>query len=183
MRKVCDCFCREHWYQTNNVVVAKHNTAVSCWVILYGDVYDVTRFIPEHPGGSKVILQLAGSDATEEYDPIHPPGMLEENLKPEDRLGKINPNSLPKEEKTPIETGEVKDEGPVDLESILNIDEIEEVATKNIPYKGWAYYYSASDDLTSKGFNGAVYRQILLRPRIFVDCTSCDTSTSFLGHN
>lgn len=152
-------------------------------MILYGNVYDVTRFLPEHPGGSKVILQLAGTDATEEYDPIHPPGMLEENLKPEDKLGTINPDTLPKEEKTPVEAGEQKDDGPVDLDSILNIDEIEEVATKNIPYKGWAYYYSAADDLTSKDFNNRVYRQILLRPRVFVDCTRCDTSTSFLGHN
>jgi isopentenyl diphosphate isomerase/L-lactate dehydrogenase-like FMN-dependent dehydrogenase len=151
-------------------------------VVLYGDVYDVTRFIPSHPGGSKVILQLAGSDATDEYDPIHPPGMLEENLKPEDKLGKINPDSLPREEKTPVQTGEAPDDGPVDLDSILNIDEIEEVATKHIPYKGWAYYFSAADDLTSKAYNGAVYRNILLRPRIFVDCTACDTSTSFLGH-
>lgn len=107
-------------------------------MILYGDVYDVTRFIPSHPGGSKVILQLAGSDATEEYDPIHPPGMLEENLKPEDKLGKINPASLPRGEKTPLQTGEAPADGPVDLDSILNIDEIEEVATKRIPYKGWA---------------------------------------------
>ena len=151
-------------------------------MILYGDVYDVTRFIPSHPGGSKVILQLAGSDATEEYDPIHPPGMLEENLKPEDKLGKINPASLPRGEETPLQTGEAPADGPVDLDSILNIDEIEEVATKRIPYKGWAYYFSASDDLTSKTYNGAVYRNILLRPRIFVDCTACDTSTSFLGH-
>jgi L-lactate dehydrogenase (cytochrome) len=150
---------------------------------LYGNVYDVTRFIPQHPGGSKVILQLAGTDATEEYDPIHPPGILEENLKPEDKLGRINSESLPKEEKTPVQAGDVENEGPVDLESILNIDEIEEVATKKIPYKGWAYYYSASDDLTSKSFNGAVYRQILLRPRVFVDCVRCDTSTSFLGHD
>jgi L-lactate dehydrogenase (cytochrome) len=164
-------------------IVAKHNTAESCWVVLYGNVYDVTRFIPEHPGGSKVILQLAGTDATEEYDPIHPPGILEENLKAEDKLGAINPDSLPKEEKTPIQTGEAKDDGPVDLDSILNIDEIEEVATKKIPYKGWAYYYSAADDLASKDFNNRVYRQILLRPRIFVDCTRCDTSTNFLGHN
>jgi L-lactate dehydrogenase (cytochrome) len=150
---------------------------------LYGNVYDVTRFVPQHPGGSKVILQLAGTDATEEYDPIHPPGILEENLKPEDKLGKINLESLPKEEKTPVQAGDVENEGPVDLESILNIDEIEEVATKKIPYKGWAYYYSASDDLTSKSLNGAVYRQILLRPRVFVDCVRCDTSTSFLGHD
>ena len=80
-------------------LVAQHNTAESCWVILYGNVYDVTRFLPEHPGGSKVILQLAGTDATDEYDPIHPPGILEENLEASDKLGTINPDTLPKEEK------------------------------------------------------------------------------------
>lgn len=82
-----------------------------------------------------------------------------------------------------METGEAVQDGPVDLDTILNIDEIEEVATKNISRKAWAYYYSAGDDLASKKFNNAVYRQVLLRPRIFVDCVNCDTSTSFLGHN
>ncbi|KAF2016555.1 hypothetical protein BU24DRAFT_422915 [Aaosphaeria arxii CBS 175.79] len=163
--------------------VAKHNTAESCWVVLYGNVYDVTEFIPEHPGGSKVILQLAGTDATDEYDPIHPPGILEENLKPENKLGTVNPDTLPTEEKSPVQAGEVAQEGPVDLDTLLNLDEIEEVATKQISHKTWAYYYSASDDLASKSFNNRVYRQILLRPRMFVDCTNCDTSTSFLGHN
>ncbi|KAL5118808.1 hypothetical protein ACEQ8H_003311 [Pleosporales sp. CAS-2024a] len=165
--------------------VAKHKTAESCWVVLYGNVYDVTRFLPEHPGGSKIILQLAGTDATDEYDPIHPPGILEENLKPEDKIGTINPDSLPKEkeEKTAVQAREAKkDDGPVDLESILNMDEMEEVATKKIPHKGWAYYYSAADDLISKEFNTRVYRQILFRPRIFVDCTRCDTSTSLIGN-
>jgi isopentenyl diphosphate isomerase/L-lactate dehydrogenase-like FMN-dependent dehydrogenase len=151
-------------------------------VVLYGNVYDVTNFIPEHPGGSKVILKLAGSDATEEYDPIHPPGILEENLRPEDKIGTINPDTLPKEEASPAKTGEVQQEGPVDLETLLNLDEIEQEATKQISRKAWAYYYSASDDLASKSFNNAVYRQILLRPRVFVDCVACDTSTTFLGH-
>jgi isopentenyl diphosphate isomerase/L-lactate dehydrogenase-like FMN-dependent dehydrogenase len=161
--------------------VAKHNTADSCWVILYGNVYDVTDFISDHPGGSKVILQLAGTDATEEYDPIHPPGILEENLNPEKKLGTIDASTLPSTEKPPAEA--TRDEsGPPDLESLLNIDEIEEAATKEISRKAWAYYYSASDDLLSKTFNSTVYRQILLRPRVFVDCTACDTSTSLLGH-
>ncbi|KAF2118908.1 L-lactate dehydrogenase [Lophiotrema nucula] len=162
--------------------VAKHNTAESCWVILYGAVYDVTDFTSEHPGGAKVILQLAGTDATEEYDPIHPPGTLEENLKPEQKLGTIDPDTLPSTEKSPVETGEMKDEGPVDLDSLLNLDDVEDVATKQISGKAWAYYYSAGDDLISKNFNNTVYKQILLRPRIFVDCTKCDTSTSFLGN-
>lgn len=77
----------------------------------------------------------------------------------------------------------MQDEGPVDLETLLNLQDIEDVATKNISHKAWAYYYSASDDLWSKANNGAAYRQVLLRPRVFVDCVACDTSTSFLGHD
>jgi isopentenyl diphosphate isomerase/L-lactate dehydrogenase-like FMN-dependent dehydrogenase len=141
----------------------------------------VTEFLPEHPGGSKIILQLAGQDATESYDPVHPPGTLEENLKPSAKLGKINPATLPKPKTDDTEQQQPED-GPVDMENLLNLDEIEAVATKKMSKKAWAYYYSAGDDLFSKSFNNTVYRQILLRPRIFVDCTRCDTSTTLLGH-
>ena len=44
--------------------VAKHNNAESCWVIVKGQAYDVTEFLPDHPGGSKIILKYAGKDAT-----------------------------------------------------------------------------------------------------------------------
>lgn len=165
--------------------VAKHNTPESCWVTLYGNVWDVTKFLPSHPGGSKIILQLAGQDATEEYDPIHPPGTLEDNLDPSCKLGQLDPDTIPKPSADALQKQQEKQEdkdAPVDLQSLLNLDEIEEVATKKISKKCWAYYFSASDDLFSKSFNGQVYRQILLRPRVFVDCTKCDTSTTLLGH-
>lgn len=128
-----------------------------------------------------MILKLAGKDATEEYDPIHPPGILEESLKPEACLGTVNPDSLPKPDAEPETAGE-EDEGPPPMESLLNLNEIEEVATKNVSKKAKAYYYSASDDKFSKEFNNAVYRSILLRPRVFVDCTKCDLDTTVLGN-
>ena len=68
------------------------------------------------------------------------------------------------------------------MESLLNLEEIEQVATKNVNKKAWAYYYSASDDKASKHFNTEVYRSILLRPRVFVDCTRCDLDTTILGN-
>ncbi|KAF7560728.1 hypothetical protein G7046_g3416 [Stylonectria norvegica] len=160
--------------------VAKHNTTESCWVVLYGNVYDVTEFLPSHPGGKKIILKLAGRDATEDYDPVHPPGTLEENLKPSDKLGTIDPDTVVAVEK-PVNTKPPSD-APPPLESLMNMDEIEEEATKRVSRKCWAYYFSAGDDLWSKNFNNLVYQQILLRPRVFLDCTACDTSTSFLGH-
>ncbi|PWY78441.1 mitochondrial cytochrome b2 [Aspergillus sclerotioniger CBS 115572] len=162
--------------------IAKHNTPDSCWVILYGKVYDVTDFLSEHPGGAKIILKLAGKDATEEYDPIHPPGILEENLKPEAFLGTVNADTLPKvQAEPPSDAGET--EGPPPMESLLNMDDIEQVATKTVSRKAWAYYYSASDDKITKHFNTEVYRSILLRPRVFIDCTRCDLDTTVLGHN
>jgi len=162
--------------------VSNHKSLDSCWVCIKGDLYDVTDFLPQHPGGSKIILQLAGDiDATEEFESIHPPGTLEDNLKPEAKLGRIDTTFL-KKPNSQKQAQPVQSEGPPDLQSLLNLDEIEAAATRLISKKCWSYYYSAADDLITKDFNNAVYRQILLRPRIFVDCTRCDTSTRLLGH-
>merc|ERR1712050_664269 len=51
--------------------VAKHNTDKDCWVIIGDDVFDVTKFLPDHPGGKKAIMLYAGKDATEEFDMLH----------------------------------------------------------------------------------------------------------------
>ena len=61
------------------------------------------------------------------------------------------------------------------------MDDIEAVATKKMSKKAWAYYYSASDDLITKSLNNTAYRSILLRPRVFIDVTKCDTKTTLLG--
>lgn len=45
--------------------------------------------VQEHPGGSKIILKYAGRDATDAYEPIHPPDALERYLPKEKHLGSI----------------------------------------------------------------------------------------------
>lgn len=183
--------------------MAKHTSRESCWVILYGNVYDVTDFLDEHPGGSKIILKLAGKDATEEYDPIHPPGTIEDFLDDSAKLGRVNPDSLARansaaagsdnpsssssasspSSSTPSTTPAAPPAKytPPPLDHLLNLDEIADVAQELVSAKCRAYYASASDDLFSKSYNNSVYRNILLRPRVFVDCVQCDTSTSLLG--
>lgn len=158
--------------------MAKHNTRESCWVVLYGNVYDVTDFLSSHPGGASIILKLAGRDATDEYDPVHPPGTLEGNLKPEARLGRYDGEASAVDRVVEEKGGGEE----VPLTWLLNLDEIEAAATKRISKRAWAYYHSASDDMYSKRLNSTVYRDILLRPRVLVDCTDCDMSTSVLGH-
>lgn len=43
--------------------VAAHNTENDCWIIIGGSIYDVTTFIPAHPGGEE-ILRACGTDGT-----------------------------------------------------------------------------------------------------------------------
>jgi len=38
-----------------------HNTEGDCWVAYKGKVYDVTSFIPQHPGGSSSIVKGCGT--------------------------------------------------------------------------------------------------------------------------
>ena len=53
--------------------VAKHNKKDDCWVIIGDQVLDVTKFLPDHPGGQKAIILYAGRDATEEFNMLHDP--------------------------------------------------------------------------------------------------------------
>merc|ERR1719145_378928 len=55
---------------------AKHTTKTDCWVVVNGEVLDVTKFLGEHPGGELAILTFAGKDASEEFNMIHPPDVI-----------------------------------------------------------------------------------------------------------
>merc|ERR1712048_1474830 len=56
--------------------VAKHTTKDDCWVVVSGQVLNVTKFLGEHPGGELAILTFAGKDATEEFNMIHPADVI-----------------------------------------------------------------------------------------------------------
>ncbi|RKP09846.1 cytochrome b5-like heme/steroid binding domain-containing protein [Thamnocephalis sphaerospora] len=68
--------------------VAKHNKEDDCWVIVNGQVLDVTSFLPDHPGGKKAILLFAGKDATEEFNMLHKPDVVEKYA-PESIIGTL----------------------------------------------------------------------------------------------
>eukprot|EP01125_Pyxidicula_operculata_P001058 TRINITY_DN1093_c2_g1_i1.p1 TRINITY_DN1093_c2_g1~~TRINITY_DN1093_c2_g1_i1.p1 ORF type:complete len:1151 (-),score=306.48 TRINITY_DN1093_c2_g1_i1:55-3507(-) len=55
-----------------------HNNEKSCWVAIYGKVYDFTNFLDEHPAGPEAILDQSGKDATEIFDSVHSLSMLDE---------------------------------------------------------------------------------------------------------
>lgn len=50
--------------------IAKHKATDDLWIVYNGLVYDVSKFIDEHPGGEEVVVDVAGTDATEAFDDI-----------------------------------------------------------------------------------------------------------------
>jgi len=66
--------------------IAQHNTEDDCWVIVNDQVLDVTKFLPDHPGGKKAILLFAGKDATEEFNMLHKPDVVDKYA-PESIIG------------------------------------------------------------------------------------------------
>ena len=49
--------------------IEKHNSEKNgVWILIRGGVYDVTEFLEDHPGGPDLILDVAGKDATNDYE-------------------------------------------------------------------------------------------------------------------
>uniref|UniRef100_S4R582 Cytochrome b5 n=1 Tax=Petromyzon marinus TaxID=7757 RepID=S4R582_PETMA len=48
--------------------VRKHCTSESTWIVLHDKVYDVTSFLDKHPGGTAVLLDRGGQDATNVFE-------------------------------------------------------------------------------------------------------------------
>merc|ERR1711936_1482250 len=81
------------------VEVAEHNKSKgeekSIWTVIHDKVYDITKFLDEHPGGEEILIENAGSDSTENFEDVGHSSdareMLEEyyigELHPDDRTG------------------------------------------------------------------------------------------------
>lgn len=51
--------------------VAEHKTATDCWTVVNGAVYDMTKFVQQHPGGPDRIIALCGIDGTSAFRGQH----------------------------------------------------------------------------------------------------------------
>lgn len=105
--------------------------------------------MPEHPGGQKIIIKYAGKDATEEFEPIHPPDTLEKYLDKSKHLGPVDMTTVLKEktEESPEERERQQriEEMPL-LSQCYNLMDFEAVARRVMRKPAWGYYSSAADD-------------------------------------
>ncbi|KAJ5652563.1 hypothetical protein N7507_009989 [Penicillium longicatenatum] len=50
--------------------VAAHNTKSDTWIVIHGQVFDITEYLQDHPGGAEVLIETAGTDATAAYEDV-----------------------------------------------------------------------------------------------------------------
>lgn len=156
--------------------VQKHNSEDDLWVVIHGDVYDLTQFAKEHPGGSHVIVKQAGGDATKAFDVVHPKDIIETHLPKGLKIGRIDGSTIPIKN-LPIAMSVKRPP----LASILNLFDFEAVAKAVLSAEAWAYYSSGGDDELTLQENHAAFHRIWLRPRVLVNVRHIDLHTKMLG--
>lgn len=84
---------------------------------------------------------------------------------------------IPKEEVQRLKRVENKP----DIGQIYNLNDFEFVARHTMEKIAWAYYSSGCDDEITMRENHLSYQRIFFKPRVMVDVTNIDLSTSMLG--
>ncbi|KAF4976270.1 hypothetical protein FZEAL_7038 [Fusarium zealandicum] len=174
--------------------LGQHNTKSDCWIAVHSRVWNVTEFLDEHPGGSAVILRHAGSNATQIYDAIHAPEIIEELTADKlmghlDEMQPLVSSSLQQEAAEPATTADAPSSQttpqPEDtlapLETLLSAADFEKVASKRLSPKTWAFYSSAATDLITHHQNKAMVRRVMIRPRILRNVKNIDMRRNILG--
>ena len=152
-------------------------------------------------GGGKIIHQYAGRDSTKEFLLAHPLSIIKQALPDYQNklMGKIKPADIPPEAKLPHVDKAAEGqgatvvqlaEGELDLpplEACINVFDFESVARKKMALTGkkeaWDYYASGADDEVTLRENHNAFQRIFLKPRVLVNVSSIDTSTTILGHH
>jgi L-lactate dehydrogenase (cytochrome) len=164
-----------------------HNKASDAWILINGQIWDVTTFAPTHPGGSEIVLTYAGQDATKAYNEVHGPSLVSKSLSPSSNKGELDESSITEEwkatQKSNIESTKPPPAEKPPLDAILNMYDFELASQATLSAKSWAFYHTAANDLITKDANVSWWRKIWFRPRVLVGVRDVDVSTTILGQN
>ena len=69
--------------------VATHNSGASCYTIIRSNVYDLTSWIRQHPGGPGAVLGLCGKDGTAAFEGQHDGKPQQENILATFKIGVV----------------------------------------------------------------------------------------------
>lgn len=157
----------------------QHVTRESCWVVVQGNVYDVTSFLDAHPGGASILLQNAGKDATKQFIPFHPSNTLDDYATSM-LVGKMDPHAKLQEDLALVERGATVAVPPIS--EVLNVMDMEPIAQQTMVKQGWVYYSTGCEDHNTLQENRSAFSRWWFRPRVLVNVLHVDTSSSMLGH-
>jgi len=68
--------------------VQKHNTKKDAWTIIDNKVYNISSWIPKHPGG-EIIMQALGKDATQLFLNNNHPSYVRKTILPKYYIGNL----------------------------------------------------------------------------------------------
>ncbi|EGE03115.1 cytochrome b2 [Trichophyton equinum CBS 127.97] len=164
--------------------IVKHNTASDCWIVVDNQVWDITDFLQEHPGGPSIILKYAGRDATQAYSAVHSPSVIREGLSTDKLKGILDQSTIDAEwSKEPVQAASRpagENEKPP-LRTLISAHDFQLVASKTAPAKTWAFYSSAANDLITRDANKSSFDRIWFRPRVMRNVREVNTKSSILG--
>lgn len=179
--------CTMNQRQISVSEISSHNTETDCWIVVDGQVWDMTQFAPEHPGGPGIIYKYAGRDATRAYNQIHAPSIIKNALPAGALKGTVDKSTITEEWVGPFPDKAAKaqparssTEKPP-LDSVINAHDFEIAAHNTASAKAWAFYSSASNDLVTRDLNAKLYSKVLFRPRVMRRVGNISTTTSILG--
>ncbi|KAF2096598.1 hypothetical protein NA57DRAFT_43132 [Rhizodiscina lignyota] len=165
--------------------ISQHKKDSDCWIVIDDQVWDVTTFVYDHPGGASLILKYAGRDATKAYAEFHSPSIVRDNLSPECFKGNLDRSTINAEwAQEPVAanpTQAVPENEKPPLHNIINAYDFEEVAARTASKKTYAFYSTAATDCWTRDMNESMYKRIWFRPRVMKDVAEVDTSSSILG--
>lgn len=69
--------------------VAQHKDKNSTWLSYEGNVYDVSQFVDDHPGGMEVLREHAGGDVTDSFNSLHRHSEYAKSLLAEYKIGEL----------------------------------------------------------------------------------------------
>ncbi len=74
--------------------IRKHNKDTDCWVVMYGKVVDITKFLTTHPGGLDPINDMGGFDLTNQFE-ARGHSEKADRIWRKHVIGRVDPNSVP----------------------------------------------------------------------------------------
>lgn len=162
--------------------VMSHNKINDCWIVLNGEVYDISSFIEKHPGGADRLLEVAGKDATTKFLQVHSTEVLNKMKSHLLYIGKLKGSFeyTTSEEESKIK--EMKSKIPP-IERIFSLSDFEVVAKQVLPKSTFAFYATGSSDEFTLRENHYAYSEVFFKPRILqdIDPAEVDCSTTLLG--